>query len=64
MGGGRDSAREKTRKKGKEKDGEKTERKKGNALVFYSFARAKCYLRFCNASKITFSFQYFACDQS
>lgn len=42
----RQRAREKTGKKGKEKDGDKKERKqKDKTLNFYSFARAKCYLR-------------------
>lgn len=45
----RQRASEKTGKQGKEKNGDKKEsERKDKALNFYSFARAKCYLRFCN----------------
>lgn len=53
LGTWRQRARGKTGKKGgKEKDGDKKERKqKDKGLNFYSFARAKCYLRSCNLFK-------------
>lgn len=53
----------KLERKGKRKR-ERRREKERKALNFWIFARAKCYLRVCNVLKITFSFQYFACDQS
>lgn len=44
----RQRAREKTGKKGKEKNGDRKERKKKDKALNFYFARAKCFLRFCS----------------
>lgn len=61
LGTWRQRARGKTGKKGgKEKDGDKKERKqKDKGLNFYSFARAKCYLRSTTCLKNYFQFLVF-----